>query len=49
MSKDMELIKEAIEYTLGADLTEENGWAKEYIESLNKLKNEEFTITFKKI
>lgn len=47
MDKEVELIKEAVNYMLGADLTDENGWTKEDIDILNKIKNKEFTIIFK--
>lgn len=42
-----EIIKEAVDYLLGAELLEENGYTKEMIEKLNKLKNEEFEVIFK--
>ncbi|APF26599.1 hypothetical protein ACXATD_002637 [Clostridium sporogenes] len=47
MKKEVELIKEAVENLLNAELLEENGWTEEDIEILNKLKDKDFYITFK--
>lgn len=47
IQKEVTLIKEAVEYLMGADLSEENGWSKDDIEMLNKLKKKDFSIIFK--
>ena len=42
-----DLIKYAIEYLLEADLREENGYTKDIIKKLEKIKNNDFEIKFK--
>lgn len=43
----VELIKQAAEHLLDAELLEENGWKKEDIEFLQKVVNQDFEIKFK--
>ncbi|WP_457195911.1 hypothetical protein [Paenibacillus polymyxa] len=45
--KTEDLVKEAIDYLLEAELTEENGWTEDHIELLKKISREEFEIVFK--
>ncbi|WP_179089075.1 hypothetical protein [Paenibacillus odorifer] len=47
MEEVVELIKESVEYLLGAELLEENGWTKEKINILKKISREDFEILFK--
>lgn len=42
-----EIIKDAVCYLLDGELLEENGYTKEIIEKLERIKNDEFEIVFK--
>lgn len=44
MSREVEIIVEAIDYLLGADLREENGWTEDTVNKLEELKKGEFIL-----
>lgn len=48
MDINIEMIKEAVDYLMGADLREENGWSNEKIEVLEKLRDMDFNVDFEK-
>lgn len=45
--KEVHSIKQAVDHLLECDLTEENGWTKEEIQSLEKISEKDFEIRFK--
>lgn len=48
MNKIVEMVKEAVDRLLEAELLEENGWTEEDISILTKLSEEDFDVVFKK-
>lgn len=47
MTKEVSLIKEAVNYLLDAELLEENGWTKEDVEILKKISETKFELVWK--
>lgn len=48
MTKEVELVKTAIEYLLGGELLPENGWSEEDVQILENLLESDFEIVKKK-
>lgn len=43
---NIKVVKDAIDYLLGADLREENGWTEKEIEALERLRDKNFKVIF---
>lgn len=47
MERVVELIKESVDRLLECELTEENGWTKEDIKTLEKISESDFEVNWK--